>query len=235
MGFFDIFKKKKQVAITNTCESFHSQNNTLKNLWDNGSEKQWHNALNAYYYMLRPEQREIETYINNVDVEAIKKLDGCEFYDFLYNKYFVWKYTAKNRLATTRKNLEKYISNNELSLLKDIQNRIFAMPKDNIGKCIETACEIRGLGTAGASGLMAILFPNQFGTVDQFVVKRLQEIEHPLYKDALINMKPEGLKVKDSVILIQIMREKATELNKRFQTDFWTPRKIDMILWSFDR
>ncbi|MBR5479797.1 MAG: hypothetical protein IKU84_06425 [Clostridia bacterium] len=237
MGFFDIFKRKKQnrQTTTYTFENLHLQNNSLKDLWDNGTEQQWQNALNTYYYMLRPEQREIEAYIDNVNEEEIKKLDEYEFYDFLYHKYFVWKYTAKNRLATTRKNLEKYISNGEVSVLKNIQTRIFSMPKDNIGKCIETACEIRGLGTAGASGLLAILFPNQFGTVDQFVAKRLQEINHPIHKDTLNNMNPEGLKVKDAVVLIQIMREKAMELNKKFQTDFWTPRKIDMILWSFGR
>ena len=29
--------------------------------------------------------------------------------------------------------------------------------------------------------------------------------------------------------------EKANELNQRFDTDFWTPRKIDMVLWSIGR
>lgn len=239
MVLFDIFKKKKKtINQKNSIYTFdnpHPQNSTIKDLWDNGSEQQWQNALNTYYYMLHPKQREIEAYFDKVDVDVIKRLDEHEFYDFLYNKYFVWKYTAKNRLATTRKNLEKYIINGELSTLKNIHSRIFSISKDNIGKCIETACEIRGLGTAGASGLMAILFPNQFGTVDQFVVKRLQEIDHPIHKEALYNMNPERLKIKDAIILIQIMREKATELNIRFHTDFWTPRKIDMILWSFNR
>ena len=46
---------------------------------------------------------------------------------------------------------------------------------------------------------------------------------------------PESLKIKDGIMLIEIMKEKAKELNKRFHTDFWTPRKIDMVLWSFGR
>ena len=79
------------------------------------------------------------------------------------------------------------------------------------------------------------MFPNDFATVDQFVVKRLQEIEHPVFKFDLNSMKPEHLKIKDGVVLITIMREKAVELNKKFNTNFWTPRKIDMILWSFGR
>ena len=83
--------------------------------------------------------------------------------------------------------------------------------------------------------MLAILFPADFGTVDQFVVRRLQEINHPVYDAELNNMNPEGLKIKDGIILVEIMKEKANELNKKFNTDFWTPRKIDMILWAFGR
>lgn len=95
--------------------------------------------------------------------------------------------------------------------------------------------EIEGLGTAGASGLLSILFPEHFSTVDQFVVKRLCEIDGIMYKERLTAMNPESLKAKDGVILIQIMKNKATQLNEKFNTDFWTPRKIDMVLWAYGR
>ena len=242
MWLFDIFKTKKEkkfndvtTTFTSAFNNYNLQSLTLKELWQNGTERQWQEALDNYYFMLRPEQRDIENYINNIDTETIKRLDENEFYDFLYNKYFVWKYTAKNRLATTRKCLEKYIHNNELLKLKDIQTRIFSIPKDDVGKCLAATCEIYGLGTAGASGLLAILFPANFGTVDQFVVKRLQEINHSVYNSELNKMNPEGLKIKDGIILVEIMKGKAKELNKKFNTDFWTPRKIDMVLWSFGR
>ena len=237
--YCDLINKTFKNTVKSTTHNFENvqfaENSTLKNLWDNGSEQDWQKALNAYYYMLGPEQRVIEDYIENVDVDMVRNLDAKGFYEFLYDKYFVWKYTAKNRLATTRMNLEKYIKNNELLTLKSIQTRIFATPKTEIGKCLEIACEIYGLGTAGASGLLAILFPEYFGTVDQFVVRRLQEIHHPLYADALNRMNPEGLKIKDGIILVNIMKEKAAELNAKFGTDFWTPRKIDMILWAYGR
>ena len=38
----------------------------------------------------------------------IKDYTVEEFYNFLHDEFFVWKYTAKNRLATTRMNLQKY-------------------------------------------------------------------------------------------------------------------------------
>lgn len=237
--YCDLINKTFKNTVKSTTHNFENvqfaENSTFKNLWDNGSEQDWQKALNAYYYMLGPEQRIIEDYIENVDVDMVRNLDAKGFYEFLYDKYFVWKYTAKNRLATTRMNLEKYIKNNELHILKSIQTRMFATPKTEFGECLEIACEIYGLGTAGASGLLAILFPEYFGTVDQFVVRRLQEIHHPLYADALNRMNPEGLKIKDGIILVNIMKEKAAELNAKFGTDFWTPRKIDMILWAYGR
>lgn len=211
------------------------EDSKLKLLWYFGSESEWQSALNSYDEMLGNEQRIIENYINNINRDEIKKLSAYEFYEFLYHKYFVWKYTQKNRLTTTRMNLKKYVENNELSKLNNIKERLFSSSKSDIGKCLDVATEIYGLGTAGASGLLAILFPEHFATVDQFVVKRLCEIEHPIYKDIIANMKPENLNNKDGVTLIKIMREKASELNMQFDTDFWTPRKIDMILWSFGR
>jgi hypothetical protein len=125
--------------------------------------------------------------------------------------------------------------NNELSVLKNIQTRLFSTSPSETGECLRIACEIRGLGTAGASGLLALLFPKDFGTVDQFVVKRLQEIDHPDYGMELRSMNPEILKIKDAIILNRIMKEKALELNQRFKTDFWTPRRLDMVLWAFGR
>ena len=208
---------------------------TIKALWDNGNEEEWDYALENYYNILSDQQKPLEYYIDSINTDEIEQLSTNAFYQFLYDKYFVWKYTQKNRLATTRMNLAKYINNDEMAKLESIQKRLFSTPKDDIEKCLKIVCEIYGLGTAGASGLLAILFPAHFGTVDQFVVKRLREIQHPFYKFELERMNPDSLKIKDGVILVEIMREKAKELNQKFDTDFWTPRKIDMILWSFGR
>lgn len=234
MGFFDLFRRNRKPMQTYSSAAY-PQGRSIKKLWDSGSEREWKAALEYYYELMRPEQKVREEYITKIGAEGLKKLDERAFYNFLYDTYFVWKYTAKNRLATTRKNLEKYILNDELFTLKDIQTRLFSTPPNETGKCLRIACEIRGLGTAGASGLLALLFPKDFGTVDQFVVKRLQEIDHPGYGMELKSMIPEILKIKDAIILNRIMKEKAAELNQRFKTDFWTPRRLDMVLWAFGR
>ena len=74
---------------------------------------------------MRDDAREIEAEIAGVESEAIRDLSVEDFYDFLYYKYFLWKYTQKNRLATTRKSLRRYKEENRWSELEDIQKRLF--------------------------------------------------------------------------------------------------------------
>ncbi|MGN0572479.1 MAG: hypothetical protein ACI4IX_00930 [Acutalibacteraceae bacterium] len=235
------YYEKKQSLIDNDYRtikifgSYATEEKSLKFLWENGSKEDWERALNHYYEILKEEQIAIEKYIENLNADEIKALSVTDFYDFLYDKYFVWKYTQKNRLATTRKALKKYADEDNLSLLAEIQNQIFTMNHNDIEQCLDLATKIHGLGVAGASGLLAVLFPQKFGTIDQFVAKRLKELYISKYCNELNKMNPNSLKKSDGVILIEIMREKADELNHKFNTDFWTPRKIDMILWSIER
>jgi len=103
------------------------------------------------------------------------------------------------------------------------------------------------LGAAGASGPLAVLFPKWFGTADKFVVKALCKIVSLRERPKVLAMVPVGknakgkekdvqLNEKDAVLLIDIMRRKATDLNALFGPDHeWTPRKIDMILWASPR
>jgi hypothetical protein len=107
--------------------------------------------------------------------------------------------------------------------------------KNDIKERLKIAVEIKGLGTTGASGLLSILFPECFGTVDQFAVNALRKIEDLPERDVLSKMKPESLNLNDGVVLIQIMRDKAAQLNKKFKADTWTARKIDKVLWCVGR
>ena len=52
--------------------------------------------------------------------------------------------------------------------------------------------QIHGLGTAGVSGLLAVLFPEHYGTIDQFVVYALRKLELP-EQSVLEKMNPEKM------------------------------------------
>jgi hypothetical protein len=211
------------------------QDNGTRELWNSNDPHLWKKALNRYWKFVKPSNLALEKEMDQLDIAAIRAMDPQAWYRFLLEKYFKWKYTAPNRYASTTKVLRTYAANNELSALHAIKERLFASNKDNIQPCLALATSIRGLGTAGASGLLAVLFPMQFGTVDQFAVKALAMVPELPEKSLIATMNPESLSPKEGEVLIRIMRRKADELNTALSTTEWTPRKVDMVLWTCGR
>lgn len=203
-------------------------------LWNCRDEDEWRRALEQYW---RTEtvlaNLKLEKDMDSPDLAArVQQLDMQGWYDFLLNQYFRWKYTYPNRYASTTGALKRYSDTNTRGELYQIKERLFAFDQEDIREGLTIAGLIKGLGTAGASGLLAVLFPKNFGTVDQFIVKALCEVDTLREIGAIKRMKPERLTVRDAILLIGIMRTKAQENNRIFVTDLWTPRRIDMVLWT---
>lgn len=159
-------------------------------------------------------EKEIEKYSRNPAL--VQKMKCDEFYSFLYNCFYVWKYTSKNRLKTCRNCLSKEKDNKEYrNKLCQIKNSIFESEKNNVDdyrNLLKKVMNIPGLGVAGASGLLAILFPDKYGTVDQFLVKALKCIDGLDEEDSknLENIKKiDDLTVSDAVVLQSIICKKA--------------------------
>lgn len=201
-------------------------------IWQSHSESEWRAALEGYARYLKPENVAVEHEFENLDMAQIQALDDAAWFEFLKEKYFKWKYTAANRYASTTLHLQRYVAEARLGELHRIKRELFALDRSDIRRALQVAKQIHGLGVAGASGLLAVLFPADFGTADQFVVKALREVPDLPEGDALARMNPKALTLKDGILLIQMMRAKAAENNHRFGTDFWTPRRIDMVLWA---
>lgn len=208
---------------------------TINELWHSQDEGAWRNALDRYMQFVKPADHDIVKELEPLDLVRIRSLDARGWYDFLHDKYFRWKYTAPNRLATTRRSLRTYLDKSELNILDAIRHRLLSLDTHDIAAGLQLACEVRGLGVAGASGLLALMYPDRFATVDQFLVKALRLVDGIPDKLALERMNPEGLTVKDGVVLIQIVREKALSNNALFGGTFWTPKKIDELLWTYGR
>jgi hypothetical protein len=204
----------------------------INNLWKSVNEHDWKIALKMYWSFVRPENMKLENELNDLSLDEIARLDLIGWYDFLHDKYFRWKYTAPNRYASTTLALKRYKESNQLDSLFEIKTKLLDFNISNISVGLSIASEIHGLGIAGASGLLSLMYPGNFATVDQFVVKALNQIQGFSGSTELKKIKPESLTLKDGVILIHIMKRKAEENNKAFATDFWTPRKIDMVLWA---
>lgn len=206
---------------------------TIDGLWNSTNPAVWENALQRYWEFVQPRNRELEDRMEKLNPDCLKPLCAEKWYEFLRDEYFRWKF-APNRYATTTKWLKTHYEGDNLSLLR-IKEKLFAFNKDDVKQGLTIAMSVKGLGTAGASGLLAVLFPRHFGTVDQFVVKALSKVPELPEIDKIRAMKPLSLKPRDGVVLISVMRCKAAELNKLFGNGEWTPRKIDKILWTYGR
>jgi hypothetical protein len=204
---------------------------SFNDIWNATDESEWNWLLRKYWSLVSVDNIQVEIELNRLTPDRIAHMDADSWYAFLHNEYFVWKYTAKNRLATTRKALARHRESGELEVLNQIRLAILSLNHSDIATSLKTACEIRGLGVAGASGLLSLVFPRHYSTVDQFVVKALSEVDQ--HADAVQDMNPDGLKVSDGVTLTNIMRAKAAENSARFDSKFWTPRTVEMALWAY--
>ena len=75
-------------------------------VWTDGSEQEWHQAVERYWDYVTPANIKLEQEMAELDRRSVQSLNAKEFYEWLYKKYFVWKYMAATRLTTTRKSLE---------------------------------------------------------------------------------------------------------------------------------
>ena len=204
-------------------------------LWHSTHQGDWERALERYWQFVQPRNLALERALDTLDIERLWGLNPRDWYDFLHDEFFRWKYTAPNRYATTTNQLKKYLDGSELDALNHIRLQLLALDCMDIRRGLVTAKGIRGLGTAGASGLLSLMYPSCFATVDQFVVKALRLVPGLSDADVLAKMNPDNLSVGDGVKLIGILTHKANDNNRTFGTSTWTPRKIDMILWTYGR
>lgn len=220
-------KKSKKRAGSPTV------NFELTKLWNSNSENEWNKALERYWEFVKPENIILEKEMENLDPIKISRLTPEEFFCFLYDDYFAWKFTDKRWFESNRKHLQRYINENRLEELNRIKKELFEFDLENIKLGLEIASRIHGLGISGGSGLVSLLFPKNFGTVDRVIVSNLKCIKNYVQRDSITSIDPYNIRLKDGVELIKIMKNRANELNIRNNIDKWTPRKIDQVLWAF--
>jgi hypothetical protein len=202
----------------------------IRAVWESSERVCWHQALDAYWLGLSLEQTEREKRLESLRVHDLAQMNADQFARFLREEYFKWKYTSSFLESMARKKLSSFLSKEGVDRIDESRRRLVAVVPAHAEVALATAKRIPGLGYAGASGLLALLFPAHFGTVDQFVVKELRKV--PLPESWIIEtMNPTALDGADSLVLIRIMQRKARELSIVLNEP-WTPRMIDKVLWG---
>lgn len=211
---------------------------TIRELWYSNSESDWDAAEKRYQRFIRPGnvklEDELESKMRQVrtvaDIQRLGLGDSC--YDLLLNKYFRWKYTQPNRYATTSQCFRAAYEQDQRPLTAIVEALLGAQGKEDAKRMLEMAVQIPGLGVAGASGLLALLSPLLYGTVDQFAVRNLQQLADIPEHRAIASVNPMAIGKSGFILITDIYRTKAEALNRRFSCTRWTPRRIDRVLWS---
>jgi len=175
----------------------------------------------------------LEKRMDALRIEEVERMDATAWHSFLREEYFPWKYTAANRLATTRASFDRWVASYGVEAVDLVRQQLLQVSDPDPKVRLDIALRVGGLGPAGASGLLSLMFPSDFGTADQFVVLALRQIPDLAEKGELDRMNAETLSPSQAVTLIKIMKRQAWELNRRFGTREWTPRKVDMVLWAW--
>jgi hypothetical protein len=199
---------------------------TWPELWASNDPGLWEKALEPYASLLLPANVELERRLENMGTERVSGMTPEQWRAFLRDEYFVWKFTNKMFLARQLRSFDGWVDENGLDALDKVRRQLLALGP-HIGGALKTLTDIKGIGPAAASGLLALMYPDKFGTVDRFVVEALQQIEDLPEADEVKMMKPANLTLVDGVILTKILRRKAAELGHG-----WTPRKVDAVLWG---
>lgn len=206
-----------------------------KELWDVKDENIWLGELDKYWLHVKCDRMEIEKSFNNLNIEDISRLNKIQWYKFLREKYYYWKYTVELYYRRNIGYLDLHVINKGLNDLFTIKRKIVNNNCSDIRSNLLVAKSIGGLGVAGASGLLAVLHPSHYATVDQFVVKTLQGFSSLRYDKEIQDTNPKDISLRKGVYIINLLRNKARELNKSFESNTWTPRRLDMVLWQYNR
>lgn len=206
---------------------------TLDELWFHATEDDWKRALEQYWSHVKPQNLAVERRLNNLPEGFLNFMGPEQFYQFLYDEYFPWKYTDGRILVQQRKRLARYvIDDHALASLENILAQLVQLDVHDIKHALSVVMQIHGIGASAGSGLLSLLYPTHFGTVDRFVVENLKSVPNAPWARKVGSINPNNIRILDASLVIEAFRDMAATLNTRFKTTFWTPRKIDMVLWG---
>jgi hypothetical protein len=129
-----------------------------------------------------------------------------EYYTFLRDEYFQWKFTSKPQLIGNRRTLAKHVAEGTMDRVERVRQGLVNRGIDSTGASIKMMMGkyggIRGLAVAGASGLLALVYPEELGTVDVMVTKALQL----LGLAEVMRVNPKNISIPEAETMIEIMR-----------------------------
>ena len=114
---------------------------SINDIWDSTDINYLKFALNKYWDFVKKKNICLERHLEQMDINIVEEMSPDEWYVFLYEKYFRWKFTALNRLAVTIKHLDKYKTENKIDELYEIKERLLSFDKYDIREGLKIATD----------------------------------------------------------------------------------------------
>ena len=215
--------------------------NVVKGLWRSSKETEWERCINRYWHLDSVQTNlEAERRMENLNPQVFEKYNAEQFYDLLANQrsgYYRWKFGAQQadgnlKALQTFKQLPNNAAGGEFNRIKE---DLLTFDHHDIRQGLEIVKQFPGMQDKAGLGFLSVLFKPDFGTVDKWVIKILQHLDQfdfPTMNVTVGKIDPDHPTTDEVVQIIQIFREKASELNQQFASKKWTPRRIDMALFS---
>ena len=202
----------------------------INDLWDSRDERKWLVALaRSWLTLAARKEHELVQFIHTVALEYVRGFAVQGWYDFLA-RYFHWQF-AGNHLQQKLRDLDR----NSFEQLFAVKCSLVAVDQPGLAdarKCLNLvrSPRIRAWDYPGASGLLAVVFKESFGTADTCILESLWKIESLPEKGKMREIRAwvrtkNDWRDADAVLVIDVMGRKAAQLNPAFGTSKWTPRE----------
>ncbi len=146
--------------------------------WKSHDPQTWAEALNHYWDLVQPRNRELEEALNALDLDRLPRMDAPRWDAFLRDEYFCWKYTAPNRFESTTKPLRKFTETRGVEALDQHRKRLLALDPADIASALEAADHIPA--SAGREAMKRVAIYTRVSTDAQTTENQRRELEKVL-------------------------------------------------------
>jgi hypothetical protein len=219
----------------------------MKELWNSFDQVAWDYAeCQLYNGKIKPGNVELERNLERDGLrDKIAAMGPEEFLNWLRDQYFPWKFTGPE-LSAQRRSLSGHWADGSkgIAAIERVRGILVNPSGRTKAEMIKIVDEVNGLSVIGASGLLALTYPEVYGTVDVKVVKSFHALG--MFKDVPLKLVPSKdkkgkpritekatISAPTAAQMMDVMDDKGKELNRAFgNINKWKPRSIDRVLWA---
>jgi hypothetical protein len=171
---------------------------SMVELWSSHDPREWGYCESELYdAAVKPENRAIERELERPGLrDRIARMDAMGFYTFLRDEYFPWKFTSGPERIQNRRYLARHLTDSSVDQLERVRRHLVDRVGASTGASIQIVMGIHGLAVAGASGLLALVYPEEFGTVDVKLTQALQQVGLP----EVMRINPRAIRILSRVL-----------------------------------